>query len=201
MWCKSLPRQVCGFGQLPGALVPSKKCLFGEDNMCVVCQKAVRERAEPRGAMCPGERDEELQRPGVGSPGAEASRAGVEAGVSGRMEAPAPGLRTLPFTPLCSPSSSSSSQGFGQTLPARTEEPVEGCGGFPPTSSVCWTCRWLFLSSEALQVTWDRGSPHWSCGSSIFPAVLSAGAGCSQKAKQGHAWLLHGQPLWPLSWL
>lgn len=114
--CEGLPRQIRGFGQHLGALVPSEKCVFGEENMSVICQKAARERAEPRGAMCPGERAEELQGPGTGSLGVEASS---------RMVAPAPGLRTLPYTLLRSPPSSSGSRGSGRILLARAEEPVE----------------------------------------------------------------------------
>lgn len=117
--CGRSPRQNCGFGQLLGVSVPSEKWPFGEENVCVICQKAVRERAKRMGMTCPGERDEEQQGPGAEScPGWRCRGLGLKWGtVPGRMAAPAPGLGTLPCALLRSPPSSSGSRGPGQTLP------------------------------------------------------------------------------------
>lgn len=136
--------------------------------MCLICQKAAKERAELRGAMCPGEWVEELQGPGAGSPGAEASRAGIEVGDgAGQDGGSCPRALHAAFHPT--PLSPLGSRVFGWTLPVRAEEPMEGCGGFPPASSVCWTCRWIFLLSETPRVTQGGSSPHRAVGAASSP--------------------------------
>lgn len=140
------------------SLVPQspQKEPLEEENVCAICQKAVRERAHPRGATCPGEWDGELQGPGAGSLGLAVLRAGVEVGVSaGRDGGSCPGLHTLPFTPLHSPPRSLAAEAPDGPSRQAPRRPWWGAGASLPMA--VW--GWPGAGAHPTEL-WERHLPH-----------------------------------------